>query len=106
MDEEDRVRTEYEEDNMVRLPTTRKDKTKRKQAQKAALGIGHTLADEFSEQFEDLERVNRLRPARGSSSGFGGGEDDTADMMNALESFRKTDRGGGSKRGRRKFFLL
>ena len=97
-DEADRVRTEYEEDNMIRLPVTRVDKRKRKQQARALMGGGTTLRDEFREQFEDLERINRIRPARGGNrSGTGGGR--AAEVMNALDAFRKGKGSGHGSRG-------
>jgi hypothetical protein len=93
-DELERVRTDYEEENMVRLPVTRADKRKRKLQAKEAMGGGKTLAQEFSEQFADLERLNRIRPQDRN----GGGR---ANMANALDSFKK-QRGnsGAPSRGR------
>ena len=96
-DEMDRVRTEYEEDNMIRLPVTRVDKRKRKQQARALMGGGTTLRDEFREQFEDLERINRIRPARGGTRGGAGGR--AADVMNALDAFRKGKGVGSGGRG-------
>ena len=36
-DDMDRARTDYEEENFIRLPTTKKDKFKKRELQKAAL---------------------------------------------------------------------